>query len=118
MEILRNINEISVYLFYVCYIILFYASLKKCFLREGYSKVKLFFLSLITNPFFMFAISTFFSAIIVFVRESLELGLDISSTADWDYLINVQFDRFDRHYDIYYDNRADLLFDGKTSQGV
>ncbi len=92
MEILRNINEITVYLFYVCYIILFYASLKKCFLREGYSKVKLFFLSLITNPFFMFAISTFLSATIVFVRESLELGLDISSPADWDYLINVQFD--------------------------
>ncbi len=92
MEILRNINEISVYLFYVCYIILFYASLKKCFLREGYSKVKLFFLSLITNPFFIFVISIVFSAIIVFVRESRELGLDFSSAADWDYLINVQFD--------------------------
>ena len=92
MEILRNINEMTVYLFYVCYIILFYASLKKCFLREGYSKVKLFFLSLITNPFLLFVISIFFSTTIVFVRESRELGLDISSAADWHYLMIVQFD--------------------------
>lgn len=82
MEILRTANEITVYLFYVCYIILFYASLKRCFLKEGYNKVKLFFLSLITNPFFVLMVSVFLSGIIVFEREVLKSGKAIARTID------------------------------------
>jgi len=82
MEILRNVNDIAGYLFYVCYCILFYASLKKCFLKEGYSKVKLFFLSLITNPFVMFVVSVFLSIFIIFVREMMMSGLDVARTID------------------------------------
>lgn len=83
MEVLSNVNEIAGYLVYVCYIILFYASLKRCFLKDGYSKVKLFFLSLITNPFFVFIASVFLSTIIIFVREMQKVGKDAASATDF-----------------------------------
>ena len=83
MEVLSNVNEIAGYLVYVCYIILFYASLKRCFLKDGYSKVKLFFLSLITNPFFVFIASVFLSVSIIFVREVQKSGMDAASATDF-----------------------------------
>ena len=83
MEVLSNVNEIAGYLVYVCYIILFYASLKRCFLKDGYSKVKLFFLSLITNPFFVFIASIFLSITIIFVREVQKSGMDAASATDF-----------------------------------
>ena len=74
MQILKSVNDLFEYIFYVCYIVLYYVSLKKCFLREGYSKAKLFFLALITNPFFMFLFSTIISALIVYINEWSKLG--------------------------------------------
>ena len=54
--------------FYLCYILLFYVSLKKCFWREGYSKVRLFFLSLLTNPVLLLTASVVPSFLLVFLR--------------------------------------------------
>lgn len=91
MEILKYLNEISAYLFYILYIILFYFSLKKCFLREGYSKVKLFFLSLLTNPFFLFMAMIWVSTAIVLIMEVSKYDLDALDSVDWDYLATDQF---------------------------
>ena len=91
MEILKYLNEISAYLFYILYIILFYFSLKKCFLREGYSKVKLFFLSLLTNPFFLFIAMIYVSTTIVIIMELSKYDLDALDSVDWDYLATDQF---------------------------
>ena len=93
MEILRYVNELFGHLFYICYIILFYISLKRCFLKEGYSRVKLFFLSLITNPFFMFIVSVILSSSIVFIRYMLksDLGLDDLATIDYGFLATDKF---------------------------
>ncbi len=88
MEIL---NVISAYLFYIFYIILFYFSLKKCFLREGYSKVKLFFLSLLTNPFFLFMAMIYVSTAIVIILEVSKYDLDALDSVDWAYLATDQF---------------------------
>ncbi len=75
MGVLKSVNELFEYLFYILYIILFYISLKRCFYRDGYGKVRLFFLSLITNPLFVFCGSAFFSTIIVFTRAKSDLGV-------------------------------------------
>ncbi len=93
MEILKSVNELSVYLFYICYIILFYLSLKRCFLRDGYSKVKLFFLSLITNPFCVFLLLTVLTTTVVFFREVLnsDLGIHSIATTDYGYLATDRF---------------------------
>lgn len=93
MEILKSANEIFAYLFYLLYIILFYISLKRCFLRDGYSKVKLFFLSLITNPFFVFVAGLVFSFIIVLCREVFKSdpGIEAIATTDYTYLITDRF---------------------------
>ncbi len=93
MEILKSANEIFAYLFYLLYIILFYISLKGCFLRDGYSKVKLFFLSLITNPFFVFVAGLVLSFIIVFCREVFKSdpGIEAIATTDYTYLITDRF---------------------------
>ena len=93
MEILKSANEIFAYLFYLLYIILFYISLKRCFLRDGYSKVKLFFLSLITNPFFVFVAGLVLSFIIVFCREVFKSdpGIEAIATTDYTYLITDRF---------------------------
>ena len=68
MEILGYVNRACGYLFYLCYILLFYVSLKKCFWREGYSKVRLFFLSLLTNPVLLLTASVVPSFLLVFLR--------------------------------------------------
>ncbi len=69
MDILKTVNELFGYLFYIFYIILFYISLKRCFYRDGYGKVRLFFLSLITNPLLILCGLAFFSTIIVYIGE-------------------------------------------------
>ena len=53
--------------FTILYIIMFYISLKKCFLREGQSKVKLFFLTLFTNPMVLFTVSLLASVVAEFL---------------------------------------------------
>lgn len=45
-------------IFLICFAIMFYLSIKKCFWAEGQSKVKLFFLSLFTSPYLAFTEAT------------------------------------------------------------
>ncbi len=86
MEILRSVNGLFGYLFYVFYIILFYLSLKRCFLRDGYSKVRLFFLSLITNPFLVILVMFWPSFLIVYLQEVKKYSHEAYETIDWSYL--------------------------------
>lgn len=59
--------------FYICIFILFYLSLKKCFLKEGKSKVTLFFLTLFTNPFILLTGMTLLMTIIDAIKYILSL---------------------------------------------
>ncbi len=90
MELLISINELFGYLFYIFYIILFYISLKRCFLKDGYSKVKLFILSLITNPFFVFFGTVFVSTLLLLVHEVLksDQGMQVQKNTVYEYLAN------------------------------
>ena len=58
------INLVSGIAFTIIYILIFYISLKKCFLRENKSKTVLFVLALLTNPFTVVWISVFIPAFI------------------------------------------------------
>ncbi|SCX84057.1 diguanylate cyclase (GGDEF) domain-containing protein [Lachnospiraceae bacterium XBB2008] len=58
------INLVSDIAFTIIFILLFYFSLKICFLREGKSKAVLFFLALLTNPYTIVWISLFIPAFI------------------------------------------------------
>lgn len=53
-DLIYNIIE---YGFLIIYIIMFYLSLKKCFLEDKKRSVKLFFLALVTNPMVLFLVS-------------------------------------------------------------
>ncbi len=88
MGILKTINGISVYLFYISFTIIFYISLKKCFLREGESKVKLFFWSLLTNPFVVFLLAVIISLIVIVIYtvcngNASGLGNNDTDSAFW-----------------------------------
>lgn len=72
------INLVSGIAFTVIYILIFYISLKKCFLRESKSKTVLFVLALLTNPFTVVWISVL---IPVFVAEfALGISYDRETT--------------------------------------
>ncbi|SCY49285.1 diguanylate cyclase (GGDEF) domain-containing protein [Lachnospiraceae bacterium XPB1003] len=58
------INSLSDLAFILLYIFVFYISLKKCFLREGKSKILLFILSVVTNPMTLFLVSFVVSFIV------------------------------------------------------
>lgn len=68
--------------FTILYIIMFYISLKKCFLREGQSKVKLFFLTLFTNPMVLFTVSLLASVVAEFLLFVLFTGKDLASVSN------------------------------------
>ena len=63
-EVINIISKVSVIAFTIFYIWMFYISLKRSFLRESKSKVTLFFLALLTNPFTIVLISVLIPAII------------------------------------------------------
>lgn len=56
-KILNTVFYISFCAYLVLYIIMFYSSLKACFLRNGKGRVRLFLLSLATNPLVIFCLS-------------------------------------------------------------
>lgn len=64
LNIIQNVFRI---LYFVSLIIAFYLSLKKCFLRDGKSKVKMFFLSLLTNPYIVFWVTAYTLIVVVSV---------------------------------------------------
>lgn len=67
---LNVINSLSDLAFILLYIFVFYISLKKCFLREGKSKILLFILSVVTNPMTLFLVSF----VVSFIVERLIRG--------------------------------------------
>jgi diguanylate cyclase (GGDEF)-like protein len=75
---LNAINIISDIAFIIIYLIIFYISLKKCFLQEGKSRILLLVLSLVTNPMTLFPVSFGLSFIVVWFicgrnAESVEI---------------------------------------------
>ncbi len=77
--VLNVLNYISNTVFIIIYIAVFYFSLKRCFLQEGQSKVRLFFAALVTNPMTIFPVSLF-SAFLIdgIVRGKISDGEIIS----------------------------------------
>ena len=70
-NILGVLNLIFDVVFILIYIIMFYISLKMCFLRNGQSKIKLFFMALVTNPITIFPVSVFIAAVFVGIIRAL-----------------------------------------------
>ncbi len=77
LEVLSTINDVFEIAFHVFLFILFYQSLKKCFLKEGESKGKLFFLSLVTNPLLVFAIMVIATGGMMFAVIALQKGISL-----------------------------------------
>lgn len=69
-NMLNVINSLSDLAFILLYIFVFYISLKKCFLREGKSRILLFILSVVTNPMTLFLVSF----VVSFIVERLIRG--------------------------------------------
>ena len=63
-NLLSEINYISDRASIIIYIVVFYISLKKCFLREGKSKIALFFIALLTNPIIIVPLSVFIACLV------------------------------------------------------
>ncbi len=75
---LNAINIISDIAFIIIYLIIFYISLKKCFLQECKSRILLLVLSLVTNPMTLFPVSFGLSFIVEWLicgrnAESVEI---------------------------------------------
>lgn len=68
---LSYISSIIDNCFAIVFIIVFFFSLNRCFLKDGQSRVKLFFLALLTNPYTVFPIST----LLVVFGESFVISL-------------------------------------------
>ncbi len=64
--------------FYVVFLVTFYLSIKKCFLKDGKRRLKLALITLLTEPYMAFAISIFFSIVIV-TFVFVFLGYDLST---------------------------------------
>ena len=83
-EIINKINSVVYILFLFLFIVIFYLSLKKCFLREGNNKVKLFFISLLTQPILILSFSVFSTTIInvlVLVLRAISMGVSVEDLA-------------------------------------
>lgn len=93
MEIVKIANEIFGYLFYIVYIVLFYASLKICFSKGGKGSARLFFLSLFTNPLILFVASVLMTILAAVLCEVFKSGKTTQAEVrDYTYhLINDSF---------------------------
>ena len=67
--IVSGLHVTASYGFIIYFSVLFYLSLKKCFLTEGKSKIKLFFLSLFTSPYLSYVGMVFLSTLVVFMID-------------------------------------------------
>lgn len=92
-EAFKVINTILYWSFPFFYFILFYFSLKRCFLREGQSKKKLFFYSLFTNPFTLyyacFIVVSAIGAIILYMNVGEEAATEMINDAVVDSALNL-----------------------------
>ncbi len=67
-NVLGVLNKIFDIVFVIFYIIMFYVSLRMCFLRDGQSKIKFFFIALVTNPITIFLLSIVIAVIVGIIR--------------------------------------------------
>ena len=86
MEVVKIVNDIFGYLFYIIHIALFYSSLKICFAKERKGSIKLFFLSLFTNPYTLFIVSVFLTTITTGIIEIIKSG-KVMQAGGADYLL-------------------------------
>jgi len=78
LQVLEIVNSVLSYGLTLVIVILYYFSIKKCFWKGNISKVKLFFLTLISNPVFLYLISFLSVAIVISsfnLREKLHMNL-------------------------------------------
>lgn len=66
-KLFDTLYTITFNIFTILYIVMFFVSIKKCFLREKKNRVKLFFLTFVTNPIMVF--------IVTFVTAMISCGL-------------------------------------------
>ena len=78
----RIANPILEFAFFVCYVIFFYCSIKKCFQRVGVSKSNLFVLTFFTNPMVVFFVLGMLIIIVEFFVLILGYGYDVNTVAD------------------------------------
>jgi diguanylate cyclase (GGDEF)-like protein len=67
-NVLGVMNIIFDLAFVVFYIFVFYISLRMCFLRDGQSKIRFFFIALVTNPITIFLLSVAIAVIFGIIR--------------------------------------------------
>ena len=78
LHVLEIVNSILSYGLTVVFVILYYVSIKKCFWKGNISKVKLFFMTFISNPVFLYLISFLSVALVIsslHLREKLNMDL-------------------------------------------
>ncbi len=75
-EILKYGSTILDIALLICFIIFFYLSIKKAFLKEEKGKRKIFFMSLLTNPFFLFLVSFVVSITVTVIIYGISKGTE------------------------------------------
>ena len=73
-KIVNMLPDIVLCLFVVCFIALYYQSIKKCFRRNNEGKAKLFFMTLVTNPILLWFATT---VIVVLGLRAFQEKVDI-----------------------------------------
>lgn len=70
-EFAKRLPDIVLGIFVICFIILYYLSIRKCFWRKDKGSVKLFFMTLAANPILLWVVTTFTAAFVlgIFQRE-------------------------------------------------
>ena len=81
-EFIKSANSILEFVFFVCFVVFFYLSIKKCFQTESVAKSKLFVLTLITNPSVVFVTLEILIIIVEVFVLSLGYGYDAKSIVD------------------------------------
>ena len=78
-EIVKMLPDIVLSLFVLCFIILYYKSIRKCFWRKDKGKVRLFFMTLVTNPILLWFVTTAFVAYLLRAfQEKVDVLLSMS----------------------------------------
>lgn len=82
-EMLYKFFIISNYIFKIFFFVFFYLSIKKAFLKEKKGSVKLFFLTLLTNPYLLFVVVLLVTFIIGGVFSVILTSGDLKKTLDY-----------------------------------
>ena len=106
----NQLSYIMLGIFVICFVVLYYLSVKKCFWRRDKGKGKLFFLTLAANPILLWLVTTIVGAFVTgfFQREiNILLSMSISSVL-YLVLIFVCSRRIAKELDVF--NRSYVTF--------